>query len=767
MVLALALLMLAAACSSTRHVPRGQLMLDNVSIHVDDKHAGISTAELANYLRQVENHKVLGGLKLQLALYNLSGHDSTRWFNRWIQRVGTPPVIYDSALTQASTRQLHMALYNKGYFNNQVNYRVHTDSARRKARVDYDITLGEPYRIRNISYNIDNDTLRRLILADTLQAPVHSGSLLDYNQLDAWRQSITEMLRNNGYYAFNKEYISFTADTAALSNDVDITLNTMLPYRSDRMPYYTSHRPFYVRNVTYVTNYDPVAMHDAYSGRDTIYYNDLTIFFDPDDKYLRSRVLDECNYITPGKKYNASDVNRTYRSLSRLGILKFINIDIRPVGEVDGKVWLDAYVLLQRDRTQAVSVSLEGTNSEGDLGFGVGLDYQHRNIFKGAEQLNAKLRMNYESLSGDVSGLINNNYSEYAAEVGVTFPKFKFPFLSSEFKKSIQASTELSTSFDYQERPEYTRIISGAAWRYIWSERDNTMRHTFNLLDVNFVSLPKSRTNFLDSIANPLLRYSYEDHFIMRMGYSFYRTNRKQGSLLENRFQRNVYTWRAAAETAGNLLYGFSHAIGQRHEEDDSYKVFGIRYAQYVKMEGDYALTHYFDTRNSLAVHAAVGVAVPYGNSTVLPFEKRFYAGGANGVRGWGVRTLGPGKMNAERAQNRFIYQCGDIQFNASVEYRAKLFWIIELGAFIDAGNIWTIRDYEDQPGGVFKFDSFLDQIAVAYGVGLRFDFTYFLLRFDMGMKARNPAEGQERWPLTHPHFKRDSEFHFSVGYPF
>ena len=759
---------LLCSCASTKHVPPGQLLLDRTRINISDakEHKEVNAAELTNYLRQTENHKVLGGMKLQLAIYNLSGRDSSNWFNRWIRRVGAPPVIYDSTLTAASVRQLNMALRNRGYINNEVTSRVDADSAKRKARVDYDITLGEPYRIRSIAYNIPDDSLERIILADTALAPIHVGSLLDLGKLDQWRQAITESLRRHGYYAFGKEYVTFDADTAASSREVDLTLNTRQPYRSERMPYYTEHRPFYVRSVTYVTNYDPVKMHDHYFAPDTTHYGELTILREH-DSYLRSKVIDECNFITPGQKYNAADVDRTYKALGRLGIVKFINIDIRPVGEVDGKVWLDAFVLLQPDKSQAISVSLEGTNSEGDLGFGIGLDYQHRNLIRGAEALNAKFRMSYESLSGDLNGLINNNYSEYAAEVGITYPKFKFPFLPRDFKRKIQASTELATSFNYQTRPEYTRIIAGAAWRYVWSEQQARMRHTFNLVDLNYVYLPKSRSHFLDSIANPLLRYSYENHFIMRMGYNFYKTNKLQPGPLANRLQSNVYTIRAAAEMAGNLLYGISKMTGQKHEEDDSYKVFGIRYAQYVKAEADYAFTHYFNPRNSIAFHVGAGIAVPYGNSTVLPFEKRFYAGGANGVRGWGVRTLGPGSFNASNSQNRFIHQCGDIRLDLNVEYRAKLFWVIELGLFIDAGNIWTIRDYENQPGGVFRFNKFYEQIALAYGLGIRLDFNYFLLRLDMGMKAHNPATGQQAWPLTHPKFKRDSEFHFSVGYPF
>ncbi len=178
-------------------------------------------------------------------------------------------------------------------------------------------------------------------------------------------------------------------------------------------------------------------------------------------------------------------------------------------------------------------------------------------------------------------------------------------------------------------------------------------------------------------------------------------------------------------------------------------------------------MLHTFDERNSLAFHAGLGVGYPYGNSSILPFEKRFYGGGANGVRGWDVRTLGPGRYPGTNSVSDFINQCGDIRLDFSAEYRAKLFWILELGVFIDAGNIWTIHNYPNQPGGMFHFNSFYKELAAAYGLGLRFDFTYFLLRFDLGMKAHNPALGAEEWPLIHPRWGRDSSFHFSIGYPF
>ena len=765
---ALSLLAMLASCSSTKHVPQGELLLDKVDINIADPHNAVESSELTNYLRQNANHRVLGGLKLQLAFYNMSGKDSTKWINRWIQRVGTPPVIYDSTLTNASVEQLHTALSNRGFMNNTVSSRVSSDSVKRKARVTYDITLGEPYYISSISYDVPDEDLKDIILGDSAHFDVHPGGLLDYNHLDEWRQSITENLRNHGYYAFNKEYITFTADTVAGSRAVDLTLNSRSPYHNDRMPYYTEHAPFYVRDVTFITNYDPVAMHDGYWGVDTVVMSGGVRVFEGTDRYLRVSELDECNYIEPGALYSAEAINRTYKALGRLNVIKQVNIDVRPVGEIDGVLMVDAFVLLQPDKTQTISVSLEGTNSEGDLGFGVGLDYIHRNIFKGAEVLNVKTKVSYESVSGNISGLINDNYSEYSTEMGITFPKFMFPFLKRSFKRKIQASTAFAVNFDYQARPEYTRVIAGGAWRYQWSERTRRLAHTLTLFDLSFISVPKSKDNFVDSISNPMLRYSYQDHLIMRMGYNFYRTNKREISVQQmGYFQPNVFTFRANAETAGNLLYGLSHISRQKADENGSYKALGIRYSQYFKAEVDYAITHYFDRRQSVAFHVGTGVAVPYGNSDVLPFEKRFYSGGANSVRGWGVRTLGPGSYNSNNNLSYFYYQCGDIRFDVNLEYRAKLFWVVELGLFMDAGNIWTIKDYENQQGGVFKFNEFYKQIAAAYGAGIRLDFKYFLVRVDMGMKAHNPAQGQEKWPLTHPNFKRDSEFHFTVGYPF
>lgn len=772
------------ACKSTRHVPQGSLLLESVHIDVENdsvEKEKITELDLLNYLRQQPNHKVLGFAKLQLGIYNMSGNDSTKWYNRWLRRIGQAPVIYDSLQTQASVRQLQLALVNKGYMHPQIYADTIVDPDGRKIKVNYNVRPGVRHTIGKITTQYPDTAIQSLLQQTDTESNLVPGSPFDRVALDEERARITTILRNNGYWEFSKEYVSFIADTAENQTDVFLTVAIQPPYATKNMgadstahgPSEHLHKVYKVRNVIFVTDYNALkGLDDIATQRDTVHYRNFTVLYGP-DHYINAKTLADNCYITPGKAFNAKGLEHTYQALGRLGILRFINIEMKPVATLDDSTWLDAYVLLSRNKKQNVSVQVEGTNSEGDLGFGVGLTYQHRDIFHGSEMLTAKFRTAYESLSGNVDGLINNRYSEYAGEVGITFPKFKAPFLSRNFKRRINATTEFAISANYQERPEYTRVIAGAAWKYKWNRGTGNhfkTRHAFDLLDINYVYLPKSTINFIDEIAptNPLLRYSYEDHFIMRMGYTYYRTNRRIPTTAINSFaiQPFVSTVRASGEVAGNLLYAFSKLTGQ-HRHDGAYKVFGIQYAQYVKGEVDYNFTRNFNSRNALAFHVGAGVAYPYGNSAMVPFEKRFYAGGANSVRGWGARTLGPGRYDARNSVTDFINQCGDIRLDFNIEYRAKLFWVFEGALFIDAGNIWTVKSYQSQPGGLFKFNSFYKELAAAYGIGLRMDFTYFLLRLDLGMKAHNPAMNQEQWPLIHPNWHRDSNFHFAVGYPF
>ncbi len=767
----LSLAWLVSACSSSRHVPQGQYLLDKVKVDVSRDSTGTFTSEeMINYVRQLPNHKILWSMKLQLGVYNMSGRDTTKWWNRWIRRIGEAPVIYDPELALASRQQLQKALVNKGFLDAEVDMEVRQNERKRKAEVDYILVPGQPHIIDSISYVFPNDELHDAVMEDSAHFAIRRGDFLDRSLLDTQRDVIAGHLKNKGYYAFTKEFIRLNADTTAGSKLVDLTVTIEPPYDAQHAsaPQIDTHIPYTIRSIRVITDYKAMDADrlDKIAAVDTVDYKDMVILYGK-SHYLRPSVIyDNCHFRV-GMPYRQADVDQTYEAFSRLNILKFTNIRFIPAEDETGEV--DAYILLTRDKSQSVAFELEGTNSEGDLGVAASVTYTHRNVGKGSETLTAKVRGAYESISGDLNGLLHDRYMEYSFETDINFPKFKFPLLDDAFKRKIKASTQFSLSFNYQERPEYTRIIATAGWSYRWAERNSRKRHIFTPIDINYVFLPESTSDFLDQIApdNPLLRYSYENHFIMRMGYSFYYTDKRTPRPWDRGLQRNINTFRANAEIAGNLMFGISSIFSHRDFHSDPYKVFGIHYSQYLRLEGDYSFLHQFDVRNSLALHVGMGVGIPYGNSSILPFEKRFYGGGANGVRGWDVRTLGPGSYPGSNSVSDFINQCGDIRLDLNAEYRAKLFWVLEMGLFIDAGNIWTIRNYEAQPGGVFRFGSFYKQLAAAYGIGIRMDFDYFLIRFDLGMKAHNPASGAEPWPLLHPKWGRDNSFHFSIGYPF
>lgn len=769
--LMVALAAVAAGCSSTRHVPEGQLLLDDVKISINDSTDTFHAQEMLNYVRQRPNNRIFHVAKLRLGFYNMSGKDSTKWWNKWMRKLGEAPVIYDRDAMEADARQLRKAMNNAGYLSAKVKVEEKADSAKKKMHLRYNLDAGLPHIIRSVDYSFYADSIGEVIMRDSARFLVHPGQRLDRSVLDLERERIATRLRNHGYWGFSKQYITFNADTTEGSRDVALTMrvNPPLAVPEDQTRFDT-HARYMIRDIFVIPSYEAATDPDPreYQAHDTVRYKDITVLYGA-KHYLRPSVLYDACHIRAGHAFSQRDVDNTYSAFGRLPILNFTNVKFYPVATLGDTHLLDAYILLTPGRSQSIALELEGTNSEGDFGVAASVNYTHRNVGHGAETLALKVRGSYQSLTGNLEGFIHNRFMEYGVETSVTFPKFKAPLLRENFKRKIKAETEFHISLNYQERPEYTRIISTAGWSYKWTERNQRHRYTLTPIDINYVYLPHSTNDFIDQIApdNPLLRYSYEDHFIMRAGFNFYYTNKRAAAAWRPR-QKDVITVRANAEIAGNLLFALNSIINHRSNfHENPYRIFGIHYSQYVRVDGDFSYLHSFSRRNALACYAGIGVGVPYGNSSVMPFEKRFYGGGANGVRGWDVRTLGPGRYPGANSVSDFMKQCGDIRLNLSLEYRVKLFWVVEAGLFIDMGNIWTIRDYPSQPYGAFRFKNFYKELAAAYGVGMRLDFNYFLIRLDLGMKAHNPAINEEPWPLIHPRWGRDRSLHFSIGYPF
>lgn len=751
-----------ASCSATKYIPEGSYLLDRVHIESDNKL--VKPSDFSLYLRQTPNAKWFSLFKTQLYVYNLSGRDSTKWLNRTLRRMGDAPVIYNAEDAEISRMEITKAVQNMGYMGASVY--LTTEKSQKKLKLTYKITTGRPYKVRSLSYDIPDTCIWHLMKKDSAETHLSEGMIFDVNKLDMERQRITDHLLRNGYFKFNKDYLRYTADTMRNTYLIDLTMH-LEPYKPGRDMNSQPHRPYYIDKVNFITDYN-VLQSSALSSievNDSIHYRGMPIYF-KDKLYLRPKVLYNNVQFMPGQCYNEQQVERTYSNFGRLQALKYTNIRFFE-NQRNDSLLLSAYVMLTKAKQQSVAFELEGTNSAGDLGAAASVTFQHRNLFKGSEVLMLKLRGAYEAVSGLQGNYRDEDYTELGAEATLSFPRFMFPFLSTDFKRKIRANTEFGLQYSYQFRPEFTRIVASGSWRYKWSVPRRRLQHRIDLLDVNYLYMPwisgDFKQQYLDKDENYILKYNYEDRLIVRTGYSCV-YNSAGRTLMNNTLVGNSTSIRFNFESAGNLLYALGSLAHLEKNSQGEYTLLNIPFAQYVKFDLDFAKNILIDDRNSVAFHVGGGIAIPYGNATVVPLEKRYFSGGANSVRGWSVRDLGPGSFPGD---GNFLNQTGDIKLDASVEYRTRLFWKFRGAVFVDAGNIWTLRDYKDQPGGQFKLDNFYKQFAVAYGLGLRLDLDFFVLRFDGGMKAINPARGGIRYPIAHPDFRRDFAFHFAVGYPF
>lgn len=722
-------------CSTTKYIPDGELLLNRVRVVSDVAEPEVNVTSLRSYVRQNPNARWFSLVKLPLATYSLAGRDTTRWLSRTLRSMGEPPVVFDSLMALQTCDDLRKQLQNEGYLHAQTELKVRRQGSK-KANVTYVLHPSKAYFLHHLSYDIADPNIAQLLhaIGDSTQRLIGEGQKFDVNRLDDERKRITQVLNNRGYARFHKEFITFSADTTQGSRMVDVTLHLGLYRRNDYPD--TLHTIYRIGNISYRSG-DPA---------------DSTI-------HLRRHVLAECTHIAPDRLYSAQGLQNTYNHFGRLQAVKYTNISFqnRPGTDV-----MDCDIQLQTNKPSTISLQPEGTNTAGDLGAAATVTYQNRNLFRGSEVLSLELRGAYEAIRG-LEGYQNQDFLEYSAETRLAFPRFIVPFVGSDLRRRTNATSEVSLLYDMQNRPEFHRRVLSASWRYKWSLHGRYDRYQLDVLDLNYVFMPwisdTFRREFLENenSRNTILRYNYEDLFITKIGFGYTYNHRN-----------TALKW--GVETSGNLLSLGAGIFGSSKDNEGHYRLFNIAFAQYVK--GDFDLTHSFaiDATNQLVLHFGLGMAYPYGNSNILPFEKRYFSGGANSVRGWSVRSLGPGRFKENDGRINFISQTGDMKLDLNAEYRTHLFWKLGYALFVDAGNIWTLREYRDQPGGQFKLKTFAQDLAVGYGMGFRFNFDYFILRFDLGMKAVNPAystDDDEHYPLLHPRLSRDMAFHFAVGMPF
>ena len=807
------------SCRPARHVSENDYLLDRYRVTLQDRE--IDRNELKDYVRQKPNKRILG-VRFHLWLHNLANPEKDGWPHNWLRRIGEEPVIYDPFLAQRSVIQIEQYLRTRGYYNPVVEDSVRIRNNR--VKIAYSVDPRRAYRIASLKYTFNDSSLRTEILEDTVNSLVKPGNTFDVDLLNREMIRMEDFLKNRGYYYFSsREHIHFEADTTV--GDMNVDLNIIIRSFRERpmegQHTLRSHRRYRIGNVYILPSYNPREALDRqdeyFSGMDTMIFRDMHYIF-RDRLPVSERTIAQSSFIQPGDLFNQENVDRTYRHLFALRQYRLVNIRFAEppaaTGFLQGRVlpgassgyssasadeaahelpaatatsppdahsadggtdlsqaaeeravpvtdpFLDVWIQLTPFNMQSYTIEMEGTNSSGDFGFGGNLIYQHRNVFGRAEILDLRLKGSVETLNEYYSRSYRNTY-EYGAEAGLQIPRFLLPVRSISFVRRYNPRTNINLAYSYQRRPDYTRTIANTSFGYSWRGSEYHT-HIINPVEIKLVRLPFATPLFDSLISNYNLQASFRDHLVSETNYTFIFNNQ------DIRSSRDFMYFRLNTETAGNILNAASRMAG-RPTRTGHYQLFGTEIAQYFRSDIDLRYYKMLYDGNSIVYRIFAGAGVPYGNSAALPFEKKYFAGGANSIRAWQVRSLGPGSFH-EPADRSFPNRTADIKLEANVEYRFNMFWLLEGALFMDAGNIWAIDDNDKREGALFDIGSFYRDIAVGTGMGFRFDFSFFIFRLDVGLKMRDPAQpGGKKWIHLYrsPSFNNDVAFNVGIGYPF
>ena len=715
----------AAGCGSTASLQDGEYLLRQNKIVVNDP--SFQAGSLSSYLRQKPN-TTLFGVNPLLAVYNWGGQ-GTSAFGRFLHKVGIPPVVYDPARVEESVSSIQNHLRYIGYYGSQVESEVQVKG--RKVYVTYYVALGKRYRISAIDYDIPQyDTFPQDFAADLPASTVAVGQYLSESDLEAEAVRSAQVLRNMGYYGFIKSYYAFEADTLAADGNAKLKMSIRDYALGDDPSSATPHRKYTLRAV------------------------DIT---HPSRLKIRSSLLEDLNTLRPGQTYNEKEVNISYTRLSSLGMLSGVNIETTAVSDRQ----VDCHVTLRNAGLQGFKTNLEASvNSTGLLGISPQITYYHKNVFHGGEFLNLGVKGNFQ--------FHPRNEDAYSTEVSLS-SSLRFPYFiglpTRVFKGPHIPHTDFSASFSYQDRPEFRRTIISTAYTYVGQFREHLF-YQFSPFRANVARLfDVTPEFFLQLLAtNPFLLMAYMDHFDLGVGGTVYYTT--DPSAVPTRPYHFI---RLQFDVSGNVLSLFNNALPT--DSDGSHTIWETPYSQYAKAELHMGKVFRFgpDDKHALAFHAMAGIGHAYGNSSSVPVEQQFYCGGAMSMRGWQARTLGPG--NSELISLFAIpAQVGEMKLEGNVEYRFPLVWKLEGALFADCGNIWDLPPDEpdDDYTGYFSFKTLPQSLGLDWGLGIRVNLDFLLLRIDAGIRLRDPArEAGNRWVGPKEWFKGNYAIHFGVGYPF
>ncbi len=768
------------SCSVKKYVPPGKYLVNNSKVVVEDKsYPEIKLSDLKPYLQPKHNKKFLFW-RAELWNYYKNEQKHTR-FSKWRnKKFGEKPVYFYKEDVERNARNMEKYLDDIGFFHSKVKYDIRYNPKKKWADVEYRIFPARPYRYDSVKFVIMDTTLNPFLKNIAKESLLKAGEVYNAYTMDDERDRITALLRNKGYYYFNRNYIQFVVDTNRRNHQA--TVREMIRPRelpAENKPSKVSvfpHIRYFIDTVDVIPDYDPFG-HAQYLRFDHIirFRKDTGIYhynyYCRQPRRFSLSTFDNAIYLKPGQVYSDNDVKRTYRNLFNYKILKSSNVSFEPLKDpaedTSQTGYLHARIQMQTGKLNTLSVETVGTNSSGDLGVNGIVSFSNKNIFKRAEVFHLRFMGGFEAqhigkLTGDSVAVVGNdkglfNTFEAGVDASVIFPMTLFPF--RKFRANGMAETRIGVGYSYKVRPYYSQRISNVEYSYSWKQ-GKYLKHVLTPINLNFVKVnptPEFR-DILDKETNQQLKEQYSDHMIAGMRYSIIFNNQQLHR------PGNFDYIRLDMETSGNLLRGVNEVFGGARDTLGNYTFFGVPYSQYFRFIVDYRHYIQFDNQGkSLVLRGLIGMAIPYLNSSVIPFEKGFFAGGANGMRAWRFRTLGPGSYTGMGDYERV----GDIQLEANAEFRFPVIDFFKGAFFVDAGNIWNLKAVPTFPGGEFAWNTFAKEIALDAGFGLRFDFSFFIFRLDFAVPLQDPAYPLgERWRLDKLQWN-DVVVNFGIGYPF
>lgn len=745
-------------------MPKNEMILKSNVVEIHSKDVDFTRSDITPYIIQSPTPNFLGLMPLTWVYYKTENKKDKKLSN-WINKtIGEKPVYFSKEMEESSIVQIDKYLNDIGYFNSDISTEIKNKNG--ISKVYYNIYPSQPYIVDSISYTITDSVLYKYVKRLERILPVQKGDIYNAFELDDERDMITEYLNNNGYFYFTKDYIFMEIDTnlnnrkANINIRIDNITNPSTQETSNHKQYKINNIYIYPRgSISNGANIDTT----QYTFELNKHFGDETFYFVYDEEpKIRFKTFDNIIQIHSGSRYNLHSVTQTYKALNNLKIYHQNNIDFEPVkNDNDSINLLNCNIILNRTKVNFYNIQLEGTNSSGDLGILGSFTYRNKNIFRGSEifSISLKAGTQAQSVLDDDGNTSLFNTREFGIEANIFFPQFLSPIKLRNFTKEYQPRTTLTTGYNLQARPIYTRQITVLAFGYNWM-KNRYEQHILTPLTINSVKVEPTPSfeAILEQETNQRIKDQYTSHLIFGLDYTYIFNNQNV------RFLRDFFYFKANIQSSGNLLSAFNNTSIIK-TIDNYHEIFGIRYAQYLRFAFDFRYFKYVKGENQIATRFMFGAGIPFGNSNDMPFEKSFYAGGSNGMRGWQFRELGPGVFS--NPDNLNIERIGDIQLECNLEYRFPIHSFIKGALFTDIGNIWTMKENETFVGGEFKFNTFYKQLAADFGLGIRLDFSFFLFRLDAAAPILNPAypEG-ERWRINKLQFN-DFILNFGIGYPF